>query len=84
MQLSPVLIFVLFGVLVVAGIAFSTWHAKKRREGFATVGAALGLGFDPAKDPAHAFFLGNPGLAELAGRRQRRHTAGMARADDRR
>jgi hypothetical protein len=44
----PVLMFVGFAVLVVAGIVFASIAAKKRREAFMMLAARLGLSYSPA------------------------------------
>jgi len=46
-------LFIVIGILVVAGLALFGWLAeKKRREAFAALAGRLGLAFDPGRDKA--------------------------------
>jgi hypothetical protein len=50
MPQGQLLLFIVIGAALVAGVAYSAWQAKKRREAFAAVGQALGLRFDPSNN----------------------------------
>jgi len=56
--MDAIIIFLLFGALVVAGIIYGILAAKKRREELAALAARLGMNFNPEKDRALASQFG--------------------------